>query len=129
MQSITSAMSHSAAVRTAFIRFSAASDEGRSDDRWLPTSTIGTGECCTMKLRMAPVCAMVSVPWPMTMPSAPFSISSPIAMASALYCTGPMFSLKTPKSFLVVRFAMSASSGTAPYSSPGVNAGITAPVR
>ena len=129
MHSITSAMSHSAAVRTAFIRFSAASDEGRSDDRWLPTSTMGTGEFCTMKLRMAPVCAMVSVPWPMTMPSAPFSISSPMAMASALYCTGPMFSLKTPKSFLVVRFAMSASSGTAPYSSPGVNAGITAPVR
>ena len=129
MQSITSLMSHSAAVRTAFIRLSAASDEGRSDERWLPTSTIGTGESCTMKLRMAPVCAIVSVPWPMTMPSAPFAISSPMAMASALYCTGPMFSLKTPNSFFVVRFAMSASSGTAPYNSPGVNAGITAPVR
>jgi hypothetical protein len=38
-QSMTSAMSHSAAVRTEFIRFSAASEEGRSDDRWLPTST------------------------------------------------------------------------------------------
>ena len=129
MHSMTSAISHSAAVRTAFIRLSAASDEGRSDERWLPTSTIGTGESCTMKLRMAPVCAIVSVPWPMTMPSVPFSISSPMAMASALYCTGPMFSLKTPKSFFVVRFAMSASSGTAPYSSPGVKAGITAPVR
>ena len=114
MQSMTSAMSHSAAVRTAFIRFSAASDEGRSDDRWLPTSTIGTGEFCTMKLRIAPVCAMVSVPWPITMPSAPFSISSPMATASTLYCSGPMFSLNTPNSFLVVRFAMSASSGTAP---------------
>ena len=129
MHSMTSAMSHSAAVRTEFMRFSAASDEGRSDDRWLPTSTIGTGEFCTMKLRIAPVCAIVSVPWPMTMPSAPFSISSPMAMASALYCTGPMFSLNTPNSFFVVRFAMSASSGTAPYSSPGVNAGMTAPVR
>jgi hypothetical protein len=49
MHSMTSAMSHSAAVRTEFIRFSAASDESRSDDRWLPTSTIGTGEFCTMK--------------------------------------------------------------------------------
>ena len=67
-----------------------------------------------MKLRIAPVCAIVSVPWPMTMPSTPFSISSPIAMASAMYCSGPMFSLKTPKSFFVVRLAMSASSGTAP---------------
>ena len=114
MQSITSAMSHSAAVRTPFIRFSAASDEGRSDDRWLPTSTIGTGEFCTMKLRIAPVWAIVSVPWPMTMPSTPLAISSPMALASALYCSGPMFSLKTPKSFFVVMLAMSASSGTAP---------------
>ena len=129
MQSMTSAISHSAAVRTAFIRFSAASDEGRSDDRWLPTTTIGTGLFCTMKLRMAPVWLMVSVPWPITMPSAPLAISSPMAMASALYCSGPMFSLKTPKSFLVVRLAISASSGTAPYNSPGVKAGITAPVR
>ena len=100
MQSITSAMSHSAAVRTAFIRFSAASDEGRSELRWLPTTTMGTGQFCTMKLRMAPVWDMVSVPWPMTMPSTPLAISSPMAMARALYCSGPMFSLKTPKSFL-----------------------------
>ena len=114
MQSITSAMSHSAAVRTAFMRFRAASDDGRSELRWLPTTTIGTGLFCTMKLRMAPVWDMVSVPWPMTMPSAPLAISSPMAMARALYCSGPMFSLKTPKSFLVVRLAMSASSGTAP---------------
>ena len=114
MQSMTSAMSHSAAVRTAFMRFSAASLEGRSELRWLPTSTIGTGDCWTMKDRMAPVCAMVSVPWPMTMPSAPLAISSPTASASALYCVGPMFSEKTPKSLRVVRFAMSASSGTAP---------------
>jgi len=26
-----------------------------------------------------------------------------MAMASALYCTGPMFSLNTPNSFFVVR--------------------------
>ena len=32
---------------------------------------MGTGLFCTMKLRMAPVWAIVSVPWPMTMPSAP----------------------------------------------------------
>ena len=82
-----------------------------------------------MKLRMAPVWLIVSVPWPITMPSTPLAISSPMAMASALYCSGPMFSLKTPNSFLVVRLAMSASSGTAPYSSPGVKAGMTAPVR
>ena len=90
---------------------------------------MGTGLSCTMKLRIAPVWDMVSVPWPMTMPSVPPAISSPMAMARALYCSGPMFSLKTPKSFFVVRLAMSASSGTAPYSSPGVKAGITAPVR
>ena len=40
-----------------------------------------------------------------------------------------VFSENTPNSFFVVRLQMSASSGTAPYSSPGVNAGITAPVR
>jgi hypothetical protein len=28
---------------------------------------------------------------------------SPMGMASALSCTGPMFSLKTPNSFFVVR--------------------------
>jgi hypothetical protein len=65
----------------------------------------------------------------MTMPSAPFSISSPIAFASAMYCSLAMFSENTPNSFFVVRLQMSASSGTAPYSSPGVKAGITAPVR
>ena len=53
-----------------------------------------------MKLRMAPVWRMVSVPWPMTMPSTPLAISSPMALASALYCSGPMFSLNTPNSFL-----------------------------
>ena len=82
-----------------------------------------------MKDRMAAVCPMVSVPWPMTMPSAPASISSPMAWARTMYCSIAMFSENTPKSFLVVRLQMSASSGTAPYSSPGVNAGITAPVR
>ncbi len=45
------------------------------------------------------------------------------------YCSGPMFSEKTPNSFSVSRLQMSASSGTEPYSSPGLNAGITAPVR
>ena len=129
MQSITSAMSHSAAVRTPFMRFSAASEEGRSEDRWLPTRTMGTGEFCTMKLRIAPVWLMVSVPWPMTMPSTPLAISTPMALARAMYCSGPMFSLNTPNSFWVSMLAMSASSGTAPYSSPGVKAGITAPVR
>ena len=40
-----------------------------------------------------------------------------------------MFSLKIPNSFSVSRLQMSASSGTEPYSSPGLKAGITAPVR
>jgi len=114
MQSITSAMSHSAAVRTAFIRLMAASLDGRSELRWLPTRTIGTGEFWTMNDMIAPVWCIVSVPWPTTMPSVPAAISSPMARAKPMYCSGPMFSEKTPKSFFVVRFAMSASSGTAP---------------
>ena len=76
--------------------------------------TMGTGEFCTMKERMPAVWCMVSVPWPMTMPSTPFAISAPMALAVALYCSGPMFSLNTPKSFSVVRLQMSASSGTEP---------------
>jgi hypothetical protein len=40
-----------------------------------------------------------------------------------------MFSENTPNSFSVSRLQTSASSGTEPYSSPGVKAGITAPVR
>ena len=63
------------------------------------------------------------------MPSMPFLISSPILLASALYSTGDMFSEKTAKTFSVSKLQMSASSGTAPYSSPGEKAGITAPVR
>ena len=66
------------------MRFSAASEEGRSDERWEPTTTIGTGESWTMNDRMAAVWPMVSVPWPMTMPSAPFAISSPIACARTM---------------------------------------------
>ena len=62
MQSMTSAMSHSAAARTELIRLSAASDDGRSELRWLPTMTMGTGESCTMNDKIAPVCAIVSVP-------------------------------------------------------------------
>ena len=46
-----------------------------------------------------------------------------------MYCSFAMFSENTPNSFFVVRLQMSASSGTAPYSSPGVKAGMTAPVR
>jgi hypothetical protein len=82
-----------------------------------------------MNERIAAVWPIVSVPWPITMPSAPFAISSPMALASVMYCSMAMFSEKIPKIFFVVRLQMSASSGTAPYSSPGVNAGITAPVR
>ncbi len=129
MQTITSAISLSAAALTALIRLRAASEDGRSLERCEPTITIGTGESCTMKLRMAAVWCIVSVPWPMTTPSTPFSISSLIFSARRMYCCGPMFSLKTPKSFSVRRLQMSASSGTDPYSSPGEKAGITAPVR
>lgn len=55
MQTKTSAMSLSAAVLTLCIRFRAASEDGRSDERWDPTMTIGTGEFWTMKERMAAV--------------------------------------------------------------------------
>ena len=114
MQTMTSAMSLSAAVLTLCMRLRAASDEGRSLDLCEPTMTIGTGEFWTMNDRIAAVWCIVSVPWPITIPSQPLAISSPMACASALYCTGPMFSENTPKSLCVVRFAMSASSGTAP---------------
>ncbi len=84
MQIITSAMSPQAAARTEWMRLRAASEDGRSEERWLPTRTIGTGESCTMNERMAAVWPIVSVPCPITMPSAPASISSPIAMARAM---------------------------------------------
>ena len=67
-----------------------------------------------MKLSTAAVWPMVSVPCPMTMPSAPAWISSPMARASVAYSGQDMFSEKTPKIFLVVRLHRSASSGTAP---------------
>ena len=129
MQIRTSAIAPRPAARTAWIRLSAASLDGRSLERCEPTMTIGTGVSCTMNERIAAVWPIVSVPWPTTMPSTPLSISRPMASASATYCSLAMFSEKTPKSFFVVRFATSASSGTAPYSSPGVKAGMTAPVR
>jgi hypothetical protein len=91
--------------------------------------TMGTGEFWTMKDRMAAVWCIVSVPWPMTTPWTPLAISLPMAWAVAMYCSGPMFSLKTPNSFSVSRLHISPSSGTEPYSSPGEKAGITAPVR
>ena len=52
-----------------------------------------------------------------------------IASAVPIHCSGPMFSLNTPYSFSVSMLQMSASSGTEPYSSPGLKAGMTAPVR
>ena len=62
----------------------------------------------------AAVCPMVSVPWPITMPSAPASTSLPMASARISYCGQAMFSEKTPNTFLVFRLQMSANSGTAP---------------
>ena len=114
MQTMTSAMGPCAAVQVALIRFCAASDEGRSDDRWLPTITIGTGGFCTMKLSAAAVWCMVSVPWPITTPSYPSRIASAVFSARIRYCSGPMFSENTPNSFSVSRLQMSASSGTEP---------------
>ncbi len=114
MQIWTSAISPRPAARTAWMRLSAASLDGRSLERCEPTMTIGTGVSWTMKDRIAAVWPMVSVPWPITIPSTPASISRPMASARATYCSFAMFSEKTPKSFFVVRFARSASSGTAP---------------
>ena len=79
MQIRTSAISPRPAARTAWIRLSAASLDGRSLERCEPTMTIGTGVSCTMNERIAAVWPIVSVPWPTTMPSTPLSISSPIA--------------------------------------------------
>ena len=44
MQTITSAMSECPAACMACIRFRAASELGRSDERWEPTSTTGTSD-------------------------------------------------------------------------------------
>jgi len=55
MQTITSAMSPCPAAVEACIRLRAASDDGRSDDLCDPTSTIGTGEFCTMNESAAAV--------------------------------------------------------------------------
>ena len=44
-----------AAARTELIRLSAASEDGLSELRWLPTITIGTGEFWTMNDRIAPM--------------------------------------------------------------------------
>ena len=63
---------------------------------------------------MAAVWPMVSVPWPMTMPSAPRVDLLADGLGEGDVCSIAMFSEKTPKSFLVVRLQMSASSGTAP---------------
>jgi hypothetical protein len=48
MQTMTSAISQSAAVRVALIRLVAASEDGLSLDLCDPTSTIGTGGFWTM---------------------------------------------------------------------------------
>ena len=114
MQTMTSAIVPRAAAQVALMRFWAASDEGRSEDRWLPTMTTGTGGFWTMKLRAAAVWCMVSVPWPTTTPAKPSRIASPTRSARTRYCSGPMFSENTPNSFSVSRLQMSASSGTEP---------------
>ena len=52
-------------VEVALIKLCAASDEGRSEERWLPTRTIGIGVSRTMYVSAAAVWCIVSVPWPM----------------------------------------------------------------
>ena len=43
------------------MRLRAASEDGRSEDRWLPTMTIGTGGSCTMNDSAAAVCCSPDV--------------------------------------------------------------------
>ena len=69
MQTITSAIGPVAAAAVALIRFCAASELGRSDERWLPTMMIGIGGFSTMKESAAAVWCIVSVPCPITIPS------------------------------------------------------------
>ena len=71
---------------------------------------------------------MVSVPWAITMPSAPSPICLATALAICVQCFGVMFSLKRLKSICVCMRAMLASSGTTLYRSFAVRAGRTAPV-
>jgi len=63
---------------------------------------------------MAAVWCIVSVPWPITTPSAPPLMASPMAWAVPIHCSAAMFSLNTPYSFSVCRLQMSTNSGTAP---------------
>ena len=77
----TSAMSL-VATAAAHIAFMALSLLGLSALRWEPTSTMGTG-VSIMKESAAAVYIMVSVPWVIIMPSAPFFISSYTARASS----------------------------------------------
>ncbi len=110
------------------IRLPVASDDGRSEDLWAPTSTTGLGTSPSMKDRAAAVYPMVSVPWGMIIPSAPAFISSDTASASFCQCSTFMFSENIEKSTLASMLATPLSSGTAFTSSDVDKAGWTAPV-
>ncbi len=81
-----------------------------------------------MNDKAAAVYPMVSVPWGMITPSAPFRISSATASASLCQCSTPMFSEKIENRTLASMFATSLISGTALTMSDVESAGWTAPV-
>ena len=93
MAKVTSANGALAAASTAPMRFVAASELGRSDERCAPTRMTGTGRFWSAKLSAAAVYAIVSVPWAMTMPFAPCVILSATVFAISPQCLGVMFSL------------------------------------
>ncbi len=105
-----------------------ASEEGRSEERWAPTSTTGFVTPWSMNESAAAVYPIVSVPWGMMTPSAPLSISSLTALARACQCSTFMFSEKMEKRTRASMLAISLISGTALTMSEVDRAGWTAPV-
>ncbi len=112
MATTTSAKGAVAAALTAPIRLVAASELGRSADRWEATIITGTGKSCSAKLKAAAVYPRVSVPWATTTPAAPFSMCLATFFAVSDQCFAVMFSLYRLNRISVAIMAISESSGT-----------------
>lgn len=111
------------------MRLLEASEDGRSEERWAPTSMTGFGTSPSMNESAAAVYPMVSVPCGMMTASAPPLISSATAAASSCQWAGSMFSENIEKRTRASMSARSLTSGTALTMSDVDSAGWTAPVR
>ena len=129
MQSITSAMSHSAAVRTRVHEVQGGVGRGPVRAALAAHQDDGHGAVLHHEAEDGPgvghgVGAVAD-------DDAVGALGDLLAdgHGQGLVLLGPHVLAEDAEELLGVRLAMSASSGTAPYSSPGVKAGITAPVR